>query len=47
MDDLLRTFIMIAEKNSFTKAAAELHLTQSAVSREIQVLEKKVWCLTV
>ncbi|KUO94791.1 LysR family transcriptional regulator [Ferroacidibacillus organovorans] len=41
MDDLLRTFIMIAEKNSFTKAAAELHLTQSAVSREIQVLEKK------
>lgn len=41
MDELLRTFLMIADRHSFTKAAAELHLTQSAVSREIQVLEKK------
>lgn len=41
MDALLRTFVTITEKNSFTRAAEELHLTQSAVSREIQVLEKK------
>jgi len=41
MDALLLTFVTIVERNNFTRAAEELHLTQSAVSREIQVLEKK------
>ncbi len=41
MDALLVTFITVVERNNFTKASEELHLTQSAVSREIQVLEKK------
>ncbi|MHB1627081.1 MAG: LysR family transcriptional regulator [Bacilli bacterium] len=41
MDVLLLTFVTIVERNNFTKAAEELHLSQSAVSREIQVLENK------
>lgn len=41
MDALLLTFVTIVERKNFTRAAEELHLTQSAVSREIQVLEKK------
>lgn len=41
MDALLLAFVTIVERNNFTRAAEELHLTQSAVSREIQVLEKK------
>ncbi|UOF91955.1 LysR family transcriptional regulator [Fodinisporobacter ferrooxydans] len=39
MDRLLLTFVTVAEKRSFTRAAEELHLTQSAVSREIEALE--------
>jgi LysR family glycine cleavage system transcriptional activator len=35
----LRTFEAAARHLSFTKAAAELHLTQSAVSRQIRVME--------
>ncbi len=41
MDALLLTFVTIVERNNFTKAAEELHLSQSAVSREIQVLENR------
>lgn len=41
MDDLLLTFVTIADRQNFTRAAEDLHLTQSAVSREIQALEKK------
>src|SRR2546423_15137015 len=37
--DLLRGFDSAARHLSFTKAAAELFLTQSAVSRQIQALE--------
>lgn len=37
--DLLRGFEAAARHRSFTKAAAELFLTQSAVSRQIQALE--------
>jgi LysR family glycine cleavage system transcriptional activator len=38
--DLLRGFDAAARHLSFTKAAAELFLTQSAVSRQIQALEE-------
>src|SRR5476651_1217234 len=37
--DLLRGFDAAARHLSFTRAAAELFLTQSAVSRQIQALE--------
>src|SRR5258705_7806181 len=38
--DFLRGFEAAARHLSFTKAAAELFLTQSAVSRQIQALEE-------
>ena len=38
--DLIRGFEAAARHLSFTKAADELHLTQSAVSRQIQALEQ-------
>jgi LysR family glycine cleavage system transcriptional activator len=38
--DLIRGFECAARHLSFTLAAAELHLTQSAVSRQIQALEE-------
>src|SRR5687768_15085840 len=40
--DLLRGFEAAARLLSFTKAGAELHLTQSAVSRQIQELEEQL-----
>src|SRR2546423_8004678 len=40
--DLLRGFEAAARHLSFTRAAAELYLTQSAVSRQIQALEEFV-----
>ena len=36
----LRTFEAAARRGGFTKAAAELHVTQSAVSRQIRTLEE-------
>src|SRR5512132_2117916 len=38
--DFLRGFESAARHLSFTRAAAELYLTQSAVSRQIQALEE-------
>lgn len=38
----LRTFQMVTEVGSFTKAGFELDLTQSAVSRQIAALEREV-----
>jgi LysR family glycine cleavage system transcriptional activator len=38
--DLLRGFEAAARQLSFTRAAAELFLTQSAVSRQVQALEE-------
>jgi DNA-binding transcriptional LysR family regulator len=38
----LRTLVAIAESGSFTKAAARVHLTQSAISLQIKRLEEKV-----
>ncbi len=37
--DLLKTFISIAEQGSFTRAAEEVHKTQSAVSMQMKRLE--------
>ncbi|MCC6179656.1 MAG: LysR family transcriptional regulator [Chloroflexi bacterium] len=36
----LRTFLMVARRQSFTRAADELHLTQPAVSMHIRKLER-------
>ncbi len=40
--DLLVGFESAARHLSFTKAAAELHLTQSAISRQVQALEQQL-----
>lgn len=42
MDQLLSVFISVADKRNFSRAAEELHLTQPAVSQQIQQLEKHV-----
>ncbi|WP_292523429.1 LysR substrate-binding domain-containing protein [Mesorhizobium sp.] len=39
---LLRSFECAARHESFTQAAEELHLTQSAVSRQVKVLEETI-----
>ena len=38
----LRTFVAIADNAGFARAAARLHLTQSAASRQIQALEDEL-----
>ena len=38
----LRTFEAAARHGSFTRAAEELHVTQSAVSRQVQTLEDRI-----
>ena len=43
-NDLLRTFIAVAEGQGFTRAAERLHLTQSAVSAQIKRLELQAGC---
>lgn len=40
--DQLRTFLAVAETCSFTKAADEVHRTQSAVSMQIKKLEERI-----
>ena len=40
----LRAFLMLSRMGSFTKAAKELHLTQSAVSHAMKALEEDVGC---
>ena len=40
--DLLRGFRAAARHLIFTRAARELHVTQSAISREIKVLESQL-----
>jgi DNA-binding transcriptional LysR family regulator len=40
--ELLRTFLTIAETGSFTRAAEEVHRTQSAVSMQMKKLEEHI-----
>jgi len=40
--ELLRTFLTIAEAGSFTRAADEVHRTQSAVSMQMKKLEEQI-----
>ncbi|CAM2861209.1 LysR family transcriptional regulator [Paenibacillus sediminis] len=42
MDQQLLVFVTVAEKQNFTRAAEELHMTQPAVSQYIQTLERTV-----
>lgn len=42
MDQLLSVFISVADKRNFSRAAEELHMTQPAVSQQIQLLEKYI-----
>jgi DNA-binding transcriptional LysR family regulator len=41
----LQTFSVVAETGSFTAASAQLNLSQSAVSRQIQLLERYFGCV--
>jgi DNA-binding transcriptional LysR family regulator len=43
----LRAFLALARTGSFTAAARELHLTQSAISHAIRVLEETLGCRLV
>jgi DNA-binding transcriptional LysR family regulator len=38
----LRTFIAVAQRRSFTRAAADLHIAQQAVSQQIKALERSL-----
>lgn len=40
----LHSFYVVAQAGSFTVAATELHLSQSAISRQIQQLEEQLGC---
>ncbi|NDL65377.1 LysR substrate-binding domain-containing protein [Acerihabitans arboris] len=42
--DVLKTFIVVAERLNFTHAARHMHLTQGAVSRQIAGLEQHLGC---
>ncbi|WP_217587107.1 LysR family transcriptional regulator [Lentibacillus saliphilus] len=42
MDQHLNVFITVAEKQNFSRAAEELHMTQPAVSQYIRVLEENM-----
>lgn len=39
---MLRIFSTVAEEGSFTAAAARLHLTQSAISQQMAILEREI-----
>ena len=40
----VKAFVAVAEKGSFTLAAKEIYLTQSAVSHSIRALEEQLDC---
>ncbi|HET7577875.1 MAG TPA: LysR family transcriptional regulator [Bacillales bacterium] len=42
MDQQLEVFITVAEKQNFSRAAEELHMTQPAVSQYIKLLEREM-----
>ena len=43
----LRAFLALARTGSFTAAAKQLHLTQSAISHAIKILEEGLGCMLV
>jgi DNA-binding transcriptional LysR family regulator len=40
----LRAFVTLAQEGSFTRAAAKLHLTQSAISHSMKTLQEELGC---
>ena len=42
MDDHLRKFLAVAEAGSFTKAAAQLHISQPSLSMSVSALERRL-----
>ncbi|MCJ7840126.1 LysR family transcriptional regulator [Lederbergia sp. NSJ-179] len=42
MDQYLQVFVMVAEKQNFSRAAEELHMTQPAVSQYIRAFEENI-----
>ncbi|MBV8680280.1 MAG: LysR family transcriptional regulator [Aquitalea sp.] len=45
--NLLRTYLVIAQESSISRAAARLHVTQSAVSQALKRLEEQLQCTLV
>lgn len=43
--DLLHSFVVVAEELSVSGAAGRLHVTPSAVSRRLRLLEKELGCV--
>ena len=39
---LLRTFVVVAERRSFSRAADDLHIAQQAVSQHVKALERSL-----
>jgi DNA-binding transcriptional LysR family regulator len=39
---LLRSFVVIAEENSLTRAAARLHIAQQSLSQQVRTLEAQL-----
>jgi hypothetical protein len=44
---LARHFVVLAEKRHFGRAAASLHLTQPALTKQIQALERQVGAVLI
>jgi DNA-binding transcriptional LysR family regulator len=42
----LEHFVAVAEERSFTRAAARIHLVQSALSVSVRSLERELGCLS-
>ena len=45
--NLLRTYLVIAQESSISRAAARLHVTQSAVSQALKRLEEQLQCTLI
>lgn len=45
--NLLRTYLVIAQESSISRAAARLHVTQSAVSQALKRLEQQLQCTLI
>ena len=45
--NLLRTYLVIGQEGSMSRAAARLHITQSAVSQALKRLEEQLECVLI